>query len=132
MINIHEEVANAILAGGDWWFNFEWFEEGYSDSWYTCLSNRVLFEALSNPKYTLRKKKRYININGTQVPEPVRDPLDRNESYYLVDISDDNMDIYTWYNTALEHIWLERGLIHRNLEDAQTHIRALIKANNSN
>ena len=131
-MNIHEEIAHAILEGGDWWYGFEWYDEHElpKPMWRGFLSPKQIFHTLADPRFTIRKKKKYIHLNGVEVPEPVREPLKEGQIFYLADVIVIGVFDYTWHNTDDNQRWLSRGLIHLNREDAETHIAALVEANN--
>lgn len=73
-----------------------------------------------------RRKPKTININGYEVPEPVRKPLDRGAGYFAVIL--DNADMaysYIWQDDITDKFLLERGFIHLAIEDAIIHGKAL-------
>lgn len=69
---------------------------------------------------------KFIIVNGIQVPEPVREPLEHDQMYWVADPS--AYDLYGgwWASKALEIQCLSRGLIHLTKEAAQTHIDAML------
>ena len=69
---------------------------------------------------------KYIVVNGIQVPEPVREPLEHDQMYWVADPS--GCDVYGgwWASKSLEIQCLSRGLIHLTKEAAQTHIDAML------
>jgi hypothetical protein len=75
---------------------------------------------------------RFITINGFEVPEPVREPLETGEKYWVVSITpfqDPTSTFcreYPWTYDDFDYIWLERGLIHRTQEAAEKHAKALL------
>jgi len=81
---------------------------------------------LSDVKY--RRKPRTININGFEVPEPVREPLEEGQLYYVPIIGSEFMrlDCRLWnHNDYCTHV-LKAGLIHRTQEAAELHRKALL------
>ena len=74
-----------------------------------------------------RRKPKTININGFEVPEPVREPLELATSYYTPDLSaPEGYRIYTWSDINLDWKELNLGLIHLTKEAAILHSKALL------
>ena len=76
-----------------------------------------------NSEYRL--KPRYIDINGHQVTEPVREPLQEGQEYWVADVTKWDDEWY-WNDDNRDNLWLERGLIHLTKEAADIHIAALL------
>ena len=78
--------------------------------------------------HSYRRKAKTININGYDVPEPVRQPLDMGDQYYLVG----HFHIYeyhhkrVWKDTSGDHYYLNLGVIQRSVADAELHTEALL------
>ncbi|MEM8238635.1 hypothetical protein Q4R49_13065 [Morganella morganii subsp. sibonii] len=85
----------------------------------------MIDDFLFNPGCKYRLKPRYIDINGYQVPEPVREPLKIGQVYWLVRIYG-AVDSFEWEGERVCSAWLERGLIHLTKEDAEAHSAALL------
>lgn len=76
--------------------------------------------------YTWRIKPKTININGHEVPEPLREITD-GEGYWLADTGDEDYALETsWEGTSTEYSWLRRGLCHATKEAAQAHAKATV------
>jgi hypothetical protein len=76
-----------------------------------------------------RRKPKTININGFEVPQPVREPFLNNwEIYYVTDISNvkDGYLNSRWTNDLSDHSRLKAGLIHLTKEAAALHSKALL------
>ena len=73
-----------------------------------------------------RLKPNFIDISGHQVPEPVREPLERGTVYYLATVVMEQVNAYSWSDFDTDRRWLERGLIHLTEEAAEAHIAALL------
>lgn len=74
-----------------------------------------------------RRKPRTININGFDVPEPVREPLEIDEVYYTFNLSTSNIAGDTvWDGRSFDLLNLKRGLIHLTKEAAELHAKALL------
>jgi hypothetical protein len=72
-----------------------------------------------------------ININGHEVPEPVREPLCSGDKYYLVDVTYeldfcDELTPWEWDGDEADKRWLSCGLIHLTKEAAEAHAKALL------
>jgi hypothetical protein len=88
-------------------------------------------ECTWNPNCEYRRKPRTININGHEVPEPVREPLGEGDAYYYVSFD----SLYTangasearWYEVAgVSRFRLDKGIIHLTRESAEIHAKALL------
>jgi hypothetical protein len=79
------------------------------------------------PLTEYRRKPRTIIINGFEVPEPVREPLEYRQDYYVPSISyDAGADCHNWRGDEYDNEWLKKGLIHLTKEAAKTHAKALL------
>ena len=65
-------------------------------------------------------------IGGMKVPEPVREPMEYGEVYYRVNLGEYSPFMLVWEGSAVEHIWLKRGLIQKTVEGFYQHQKALI------
>lgn len=72
-----------------------------------------------------------ININGYEVPEPVKEPLVMETRYYLTDICS-RTRAYTWRKAEVDFEWLALGIIHLTEEAAELHRKALVSFTSSN
>lgn len=103
------------------WERWEWFNED-DQEWETLAFN---------PRWGLngeyRRKPRTININGFEVPEPVREPLENGQEYYDVSIgSTDNVVKYTWRGESWDFHTMDKGIVHITKEAAMLHAEALL------
>lgn len=74
-----------------------------------------------------RRKPRNININGHEVPEPVREPLGHKAKYFIPAISGRYFATeFYWCNDDTDSRFLERGLVHLTEEAAIAHAKALL------
>lgn len=76
----------------------------------------------------LRVKPATININGHEVPEPLRVAPADGAAYWRVTVSDKQLAgaVNTWNDDVYDHRWLARGLCHATKEAAEQHARALL------
>lgn len=72
-----------------------------------------------------RLKPSFIDINGHQVQEPVREPLEDDQEYWIADIRY-AVSVFNWENNDADNRWLERGIIHLTKEAAEAHSVALL------
>lgn len=75
-----------------------------------------------------RRKPRTININGFEVPEPMREAPRIGSIYYAPTITYFNIATgsTTWDGGTVDCCWLARGLCHTTREAAELHARALL------
>ncbi len=66
-----------------------------------------------------------ININGFDVPEPCREPLEYGTEYYKVSLSFNKYNRYVWGGDEIDHYHLSNGLIHLTKKAAKKHSKAL-------
>jgi len=68
-----------------------------------------------------------ININGHEVPAPVREPLELGKMYLFVHFWDDAVvSEVTWSDDRVDRHRLKWGLIHSTKEAAIAHAEALL------
>ena len=85
----------------------------------------------SPEKLTWTKPKTHIVINGFDVPEPEREPLPNDTTYYVPDLYNGGAWGYEWDNGEVDHRLLNSGLIHLTKEAATAHAKALISLTKS-
>ena len=74
-----------------------------------------------------RRKPCTININGREVPEPVREPLKEGQKYYIPSLEySPTYNCVAWADGTFDRFWLERGLIHLTREAATAHAKELL------
>ena len=82
-----------------------------------------------NPVNEYRRKPRTVNINGFDVPEPVRSPLENGTIYYISYISapDDALAWECkWRSDKYDFNYLKKGIVHLVEEAAIKHAEALL------
>ncbi|HCU0899336.1 Uncharacterised protein [Morganella morganii] len=112
------KAAEIAKTDKEWWKHFE-IKTLHFYAW-SEMCNEVFFD---NDEYRL--KPRYIDINGHQVPEPVREPLEDDQEYWIADIRY-AVSVFNWENNDADNRWLERGIIHLTKEAAEAHSAALL------
>ena len=91
------------------------------DVWHTCKGEPTWLAKC------YRIKPRTIRIGEIDVPEPVREPLNVGETYYIVQATAGTFSMeFTWASDSVDKSLLSRGLIHLTSEAAELHAKALI------
>jgi hypothetical protein len=69
-----------------------------------------------------------IQINGYDVPVPVKEPLSIGERYYFVDLVNpvEGVFSYIWNGSNIDYRFLDNGLIHLTKEAMLEHRAALL------
>lgn len=104
------------------WERWEYLAIECSNTWRKCEGQPAWHFAME-----YRRKPRTININGFEVPEPVWEPLEDMQEYFVPSLAyDAGADCHTWHGDKYDFRWLEKGLIHLTKEAAATHAKALL------
>lgn len=96
--------------------NGETIEVRYSylngSDWHPVLESHSLHMFTGNG-YELRIKPKTVIINGIEIPEPVRTPLDFGTPYYspIFDSENRSYYLYFWINRHEDKLRLEKGLV---------------------
>jgi len=102
--------------------------------WYMSDNNIVKVEKdslpwisyhLPLPGTELRIRPTYIDINGYQVPEPLREVPRIGATIYVANTAY-RFKSCKWDGTTCELEWLAKGLIHLTKESRDTHVAALL------
>ena len=98
--------------------------------WEVCIRGEWS-SLLTNPAWNVyrqyRRKPRTININGFEVPEPLRDAPSDGETCYIVNLTENRAYCVILCGTfSLCQQWLKSGIIHRTKEAAEIHLKALL------
>lgn len=125
---IMEYAKDALETDRPWeqWEVRQFFKDSGSifyGGWRDCAPSDMTFPN----DYEYRRKPRTININGHEVPEPVREPLECGTEYFIPIIRERRFAIdFYWTDEKTDKRFLERGLIHLTEEAAIAHARALL------
>ena len=92
----------------------EWFECTHTPLW--CAGSE--YRRKPTPPAT-------ININGFEVPEPLRKEPNYGDEYYTLGALNQNRK-FLWQGTALDVRRLQLGLVHLTAEPAMIHTKALV------
>lgn len=121
------EYAHVLrgLADGET-IQFSWF---MVNKWEDMKEEDVLSsiaEAQWKPE-CYRIKPRTININGHEVPEPMRVEPNSDESYFVPNLIEDHpFTHFTWNGNRIDKKWLVLGVCHTTKEAAIAHAKALL------
>ena len=77
-----------------------------------------------NPDIKYRRKPKVILINGHEVPEPHRTPLEIGEVYWALTLFSSATSL-RWKDDDFDNSYLESGFIHLTKEAAEKHFNAL-------
>ena len=99
--------------------------KGFVDEW-VDVSADILFN--ENLQYRLKPEPpKTIRIGEYDVPEPVREPLEKDTEYWIPHFSlDVSAHGFTWYSDDFDNRMLKNGIIHLTKEDAVIHAKALL------
>ncbi len=124
MKHVHAELmalyAQDAMETDRPWEQWE-FYSARSDKWLSCEEGIGFY-----PNIKYRRKPRTIKVNGFDVPEPVRDSLKVEDSYW---VAEPTCERYTsqnrWVNDPMDKLWFSRGIIHSTKEAAAKHAMAM-------
>ena len=71
-------------------------------------------------------KPKTININGYEVPEPIRVRPRKGELYYIPYLTDSKVQAFKFAESITTSRWLKEGLLHKTKEAAELHLEALL------
>lgn len=135
--NLQKALAGDRVVNGD---DIEVFDITYSDKidgpfkvtgiingdWETFTEDGSYRTDIES-KYDLYMKQKTRTINGFEVPEPVRDPLEDGQEYFVSDLSLNDMFFDScWDGGDIDFRRLERGLIHLDEESAIANANAMM------
>ena len=101
---------------------WEEFERNSSSGWVKLESNE---QFVASREY--RRKPRTININGYEVPEPLRVAPDKLSMVWVVDFfHGPNAMPFNWHGASKDYQLLSFGVIHTTKEAAELHAKALL------
>ena len=100
---------------------WERWEISFQNREYTPLEVHPLWYVCT--KY--RRKQKVILINGHEVPEPHRKPLEIDNPYWTLTSFIDGVSEYCWANDLDDNNALKNGFVHLTKEAAEKHFNAL-------
>lgn len=78
-----------------------------------------------------KRKPRTININGYEVPEPVRSKPESGAEVFMVNLNNSQPVTVTFFIADVDTPALKHGLLHTTREAAELHAKALLSFTNS-
>ena len=108
------------------WERWEVLRNGDDSGYWNRLRTHPEWHSLS----AYRRIAKPININGFEVPEPCRNPLNIGEKYYIpnlrLGINGRYISGYGWDNSSVDIRHMNNGLIHLSEKSAEIHAKALL------
>jgi hypothetical protein len=123
----HREILEALLAGytiqqqGENVVEVEWVLDKSTGN---IVRNHALATTIPHFYDIMRIKHKTININGFEVPEPVKQALEEGTRYYVASLR--TIYDYAWKNDHADNELLRSRLIHLTKEAAKLHKEALL------
>jgi len=112
MLQYAQDAAETETPWERWQFKWkEWEDCEFCPEW--------------NNEFEYRRKPRTININGIEVPEPMREVPKDGTKYYMP-MCDREVDCSVWQNSMSDNRWLSWGVCHLTREAAELHAKALL------
>lgn len=119
----YAEILRAIADGKEVQWQCDsgyWINQGAAST----------LEEISNeelPADRYRIKPRTINMNGREVPEPVREAPKRDKHYFVPGVAEEHFyRETTWSDDRFDHLRLQRGIIHLTRDAAIAHAKAML------
>ncbi len=116
------KAAEIAKTDEEWYRHFE-FKTCVMSSW-----SQLVWASCFDPNVQYRLKPRFIDINGHQVPEPVREIPSPASVFYIADttISPGLRRRLAWTGDEMNMRLLKGGLLHATNEAAEIHKAALL------
>ena len=111
-----EYAKDALETDKPW----EWWEVSFSGG-FTGVTGHPNWSV--NHEY--RRKPKVILINGHEVPEPCRTPLEIDDMYWTFAFIKGGVTNFYWSDDSEERNALKNGFIHLTKEAAEKHLNAL-------
>lgn len=77
-----------------------------------------------HPEMQYRRRPKTININGFEVPEPMREAPKQGTQYFIPYLLG-QPETHCWYGSSIDKSLLKAGLVHATYEAAEIHGKAL-------
>lgn len=121
----YANVLRAIAEGHE----LQWFDSG--KKWVSVISNKQILIDIgcgtALPPCEYRIKPCTININGHEVPEPMRVAPEKETRYYAPHVLAEDLYVcWTWHGNSTDNRLLLLGITHKTKEAAITHAKALL------
>ena len=119
----YAEILLAIADGEE----VEW--QSRDGEWMTQHANVVFFDIANGsfPPERYRIKPPTVNINGIEVPEPLRSAPEKGQLYYAPNLCARTLvSILIWQECSFDFQMLKSGFIHLTEEAAKAHAKAML------
>ena len=121
-IELMREYMRLVEAGEkEPWKHFEKRIPGLN-TWSELATN----DWFTQEGWIYRWKPKTININGFEVPEPVKEPLEVMQDYYSPMFPTGNVASLVWVGNRIDMDFFNAGMIHLTKEAAIQHAKALL------
>lgn len=114
------KAAEIAKTDKEWYRHFE-FKTCVMSSW-----SQLVWASCFDPNVQYRLRPSFIDINGHQVPEPVRELPDNDDLLWIADITQPTAAQLMWTSHQSDILMLDRGILHLTKEAAEAHIAALL------
>lgn len=112
-----------------YWKEAETDAEAWRDWEYSSNAGHSWFPCNRDPQFDnrnrYRRKPRTININGFEVPEPLREAPEYGAFYWIPSFLH-GVRTFTWNNDGYDNPALQGGVVHLTREAAELHAEALL------
>ena len=117
------ELLKAVAAG-------EVFQRLYKGRWINVPAEGVLLYLANESDVSIRIKVDTININGFDVPRPLKELPAIGTEYWVVQLSDKRLAFsVNNFQDATDSSWVEKGICHLTRDSAVMHAKALLSFN---
>lgn len=126
----HIHAASMLLYAQDAaetdtpWSRWEYMDTSYPELFMVCIANPKWFTNMKYRRKTVAPV--FININGHQVPAPMRVAPEIDSIYWAVNIGGLVSLESTWNGFGVDRTRLRGGICHTTMEAAELHADALI------
>lgn len=116
LLTDEERAALKDVKHGWQWYHYGRWWESLAPSW----EANTIYRARPAPAPT-------ILVNGIEVPEPVREALRLDQTYWVADLPSANLAWdRSWSNDAYDSRVLNRGMVHLTEAAAVAHAKAML------
>ena len=113
------EILRAIADGGG--------IEAFNGKEWFGITPMTALRFIYDGNTPLRIKPQIVNINGFEVPEPMREAPKLKTRFWLTDpLNNSGISTCTWHDGVMDKAWLSLGICHSTKEAATIHAKALL------
>ena len=125
------QLAREAQEDKDFYKNWEIYLSNICE-WETSTNAQEVFYVAAEDTQKVRKKPKTININGYEVPEPIREEPNCNDVVWVTSVVNDEIQSVQWYGVEVDYKNLKNGLLHTTKEAAEKHRAALLSFTREN